>query len=62
VCDVLYTMDTEAIAAKIAKAMQDRKKKIEQSQDLIVDMRPEFAEALKRCQSFSCKATPAMTM
>ena len=55
VCDVLYTNDTEPIAAMIAKAMQERRKKLEQNQDMLVDMRSEFAAALKRCQAFSCK-------
>ena len=55
VCDVLYTHDTVAIQGMITKAMHDRKKKLESSQNLLVDMRPEFAEALKRCSTFSCK-------
>jgi len=49
VCDVLYTMDTEAVSAMVTKAMHDRKRKLEESQDLLVDMRPEFAAAFKRC-------------
>lgn len=55
VCDVLYTHDTEAIQAMITKAMQERKRKLEHNQNLLVDMRPEFVNALKRCNSFSCK-------
>ena len=55
VCDVLYTHDHTGIQAMITKAMQDRRKKLEVSQNQLVDMRPEFASALKRCQSFSCK-------
>ena len=45
-CDVLYTNDIEPIAAMIAKAMQERRKKLELNQDMLVDMRPEFAAAL----------------
>jgi len=60
-CDVLYTNDTEAIQAMITKAMQERKKRLEQAQDLLVEMRPEFAAALKRCQTFSCKIYPFQT-
>jgi len=40
----------------ITRAMQERRKRLEQTQDMLVDMRPEFAAALKRCQTFSCKA------
>jgi hypothetical protein len=61
VCDVLYTHDTEDVAAMVAKAMQERRKKQEQAQDLLVEMRPEFAAALKRCQTFSCKSTSYIT-
>ena len=61
VCDVLYTQDTEAVKTMITKAMHDRKRRLEESQDLLVDMRPEFAAALKRCQTFSCKFLYPMT-
>ena len=54
-CDVLYTMDTEAVSTMVTKAMHDRKRKLEESQDMLVDMRPEFAAAFKRCQTFSSK-------
>jgi hypothetical protein len=59
VCDVLYTQDTKAIQDMINKAIALRKKRLEQSQNQLVDMRPEFVEALKRCQSFSCKTIPS---
>ena len=55
VCDVLYTKDTQAIQDMINNAMSTRKKKLEKNQNLLVEMRPEFAEALKRCDSFSSK-------
>ena len=48
-------MDTEAVRAMVTKAMHDRKRKLEESQDMLVDMRPEFAAAFKRCQTFSSK-------
>ena len=38
---------------KTAKAK--RKVKLEEHQDLLVEMRPEFVAALKACQSFSSK-------
>ncbi len=61
VCDVLYTHDMKAIQEMINKALVSRKKKLEQSQNQLVDMRPEFAEALKRCNSFSSKSLTSIT-
>lgn len=37
----------------IDTALRARKKKIEESQNLLVEMKPEFAEALKNSLSFS---------
>ena len=45
----------------ITQAMQDRKKKLEQSQNQLVDMRPEFVQALKRCTTFGCKRVFSLT-
>ena len=42
-CDVLYTKDAHGVKIMIDNAMQARKQKLEKSQDLIVEMRPEFA-------------------
>ena len=39
----------------INSAMTARRKKLEKNQNLLVEMRPEFAAALKRCDSFSSK-------
>jgi len=39
----------------IDTAMTKRKNKLEQSQDLLVEMKPEFAEAIKNCNNFSSK-------
>ena len=33
----------------IDRAVKNRKEKLEKSQDLLVEMRPEFANALKSC-------------
>ena len=62
VCDVLYTQDTQAIQDMINKAMTARRKKLEQNQNLMVEMRPEFAQALKRCESFSSKTSPLLNL
>ena len=42
-CDVLYTQKPQGIQTMITKAMQDRKKRLETTQNQLVDMRPEFA-------------------
>jgi hypothetical protein len=39
----------------ISKAMLNRKQRIEQNQNQLVGMRPEFAQTLKNCVSFSSK-------
>lgn len=35
-------------------AMAKRKAKLEKSQNLMVEMKPEFSEALKKSTSFTC--------
>ena len=42
-CDVLYTQKPQGIQTMITKAMQDRKKRLETTQNQLVEMRPEFA-------------------
>ena len=53
VCDIVYTLDTDGTQQMINKAMNNSKKRLEQSQDLLVEMKPEFAEAIKNCNNFS---------
>jgi hypothetical protein len=55
VCDVLYTKDSNGIQQMINEACKARKEKLEHNQDLLVEMRPEFATALKKCIAFSSK-------
>ena len=54
-CDVLYTMDTNGVQSLITIAMNARRHKLEKTQGQLVEMRPEFVEALKRCTNFSSK-------
>jgi len=42
VCDVLYSRDPVGIENLINKAIQHRKEKLENSQNMIVEMKPEF--------------------
>ncbi len=61
VCDVLYTLDQRGVQEKINTAVAARRKRLETTQNQIVEMRPEFAEALRRCNSFSCKIIWCLT-
>jgi hypothetical protein len=54
-CDILYTKDTDPIKAMIKNAVAARRERYEKNQNQLVEMRPEFAEALRRCDSFSCR-------
>lgn len=54
-CDVMYTSDDNRFQVFIDKALFNRKEKLEKSQNLLVEMRPEFVEALEHCMSFSSK-------
>jgi hypothetical protein len=40
---VLYTLDAKAVEDMIKRVMVERKHKVEEKQDEIVDMKPEFA-------------------
>ena len=54
-CDVLFTKDSQGVSDMISTAIRERKKKMEQSQNVLVEMKPEFEAALKKCISFSSK-------
>ena len=54
-CDVLYTLDKANFQAIIDKAIKARKERLSASKNLLIEMRPEFAQALSACQSFSRK-------
>ncbi len=55
VCDIVYSLDMDGTQQMINKAMNKRKEKLEHNQDLLVEMKPEFAEAIKNCNNFSSK-------
>jgi hypothetical protein len=46
ICDVLYTLDSAGVQARIDGCMETRRMKVELSKHLNVNMRPEFAQAL----------------
>jgi len=51
----LYTLDPDGIQNMINTAMSIRRDRLEKSRDLVVEMRPEFADALSKCLNFSSK-------
>lgn len=55
-CDVLFTMATNDFQAMVKEAIANRRTKLEQSRNELIEMRPEFAQALKRCVSFGSKS------
>jgi hypothetical protein len=55
-CDTLYTIDTQEIQRMIDSALIERREHLEEKQHLVVEMKPEFTEALKNSLSVSSKA------
>jgi hypothetical protein len=52
-CDILYTVEKDAFQEMINRVLVQRKQKIEQSQNIIVEIKPEFAQALQNTLNFS---------
>jgi len=52
----MYTLDPDGVQNMINNALTNRKEKLERSRDLVVEMRPEFADALNKCLNFSSKS------
>jgi hypothetical protein len=55
IADVLYTKDQRGIEGIIEHAREERKEKLEEKKHELIEMRPEFADALKVCLNFSGK-------
>ncbi|KEJ82494.1 hypothetical protein OXYTRIMIC_198 [Oxytricha trifallax] len=55
ICDVLMTIDRNGISDMVHQAKQQRLDKMNKSKNLLVNMRPEFAQALNNSLQFSCK-------
>ena len=56
VADILYTVERVKLEKIIKDAVKARKERLEEKHNLNVEMRPEFAQALQNCMSFSSKA------
>ena len=55
VSDILYTLDKNNFQNVINAAIKSRKERLESTRNLVVEMRPEFAQALNSCMNFSSK-------
>ena len=56
VADILYLIERAKFEKVIKGAVKARKEHLEEKNNLNVEMRPEFAQALQNCMSFSSKA------
>ena len=56
VADILYTIERAKFEKMIKDAVKARKERLEENHNLNVEMRPEFAQALQNCMSFSSNA------
>ena len=55
VADILYTVERAKLEKVIKDAVKARKDRLEEKNNLLVEMRPEFAQAFQNCMNFSCK-------
>jgi hypothetical protein len=53
VADILYTVEKAKFEKIIKDAVKARKDRLELKNDMLVDMRPEFAQAFQNSMSFS---------
>ena len=56
--DILYIVEGAKLEKLIKDAVKARKERLEEKNNLLVEMRPEFAQAFQNCMSFSCKGMP----
>ena len=53
--DILYTVERAKFERAIKEAVKARRDRLEEKNNLIVEMRPGFAQAFQNNMSFSCK-------
>ncbi len=53
--DILFTVDRVKFKKMIKDTIKALKERLEENHNLNVEMRPEFAQALQNCLSFSSK-------
>ena len=55
--DILFTVDRVKFEKMTKDAVKERKERLEEKRNLMIEMRPEFAAAFNNCMSFSSKAS-----
>ena len=55
-CDVIYTLDTDSFQALIDAKVKEKSAKKEVKRSSEVEIKAEFAAALSKCLTFSCKS------
>ena len=56
VADILFTVERAKFEKIIKDAVKARKERLEEKNNLLVEMRPEFAQAFQNCMNFSRKS------
>jgi hypothetical protein len=54
--DILNTVDRAKFEKMVKDAAKERKTRLEEKRNLVVEMRPEFAQAFQNCMNFSSKS------
>jgi hypothetical protein len=54
--DILNTVDRAKFEKMVKDAAKERKTRLEEKRNLVVEMRPEFAQAFQSCMNFSSKS------
>jgi hypothetical protein len=60
--DILFTVDRVKFEKMLKDAVKERKERLEEKRNLMIEMRPEFAAAFNNCMSFSSKASFFLTI
>ena len=53
ITDLLYSLEPDGVQEMIDHALKERRHKMEEKQNLVIQMRPEFMEALQHSINFS---------
>ena len=63
VADILYTVERAKLEKLIKDAFKARKEHLDEKNNLLEEMQPEFAQAFQNCMSFSRKGgCPGLTV
>ncbi len=62
VADILFTVERAKFEKIIKDTAKARKERLEEKNNLLVEMRPEFAQAFQNCMNFSRKSDSLISM